>query len=536
MYIAPSSNVRLLRGCPCDANYSDTLYFANQSAQFSYFSGLTKYNLTNQMYTRVDKGVFRADIPADNLWDVNYIMFQNTAFGNKWFYAFVDTIEYVNNGRSDVHFTIDAIQTWMFDYTLNQCFVEREHTLTDIIGEHRVPENFNTSDYVFQETHYDVLNTDITELWTAVQIIDVDTSEHGGLYDGIYSGSVLAVFDTTDDDEIEKLGGLLQYYIQQPDAIGGMYMIPKFTLPTTFHYNYTLPKYNPATDTNVYYNLIPLYSAGRSVEYPLTGMALTNTDTLDGYLPKNKKLLTYPYTFLNIDNGNDQSLQLMYEFFADIPYVHLHSNLTPPVSIVLLPSDYMGSGSHNVNPLKSISISGYPHCSWSNDTYTAWLAQNSVPMAISGVTDMIGGIASIASGNVMGGAMSMARTVGNMVSEGYRAAIASDVENGDTKHGNVCASSGLLTFHIGRMSIRAEQAKIIDQYFDMFGYSCREVKVPNTHSRPHWNYVKTIGCTINGSVPADDERTITSIYDNGIRFWKHASELGNFSLDNSPTT
>jgi hypothetical protein len=69
----------------------------------------------------------------------------------------------------------------------------------------------------------------------------------------------------------------------------------------------------------------------------------------------------------------------------------------------------------------------------------------------------------------------------------------------------------------------------------MYGYATHRVKVPNRSSRPYWNYVKTIGCVITGSVPADDIKQICDIYNAGITFWKNGNNVGNYSLDNSPT-
>ena len=68
---------------------------------------------------------------------------------------------------------------------------------------------------------------------------------------------------------------------------------------------------------------------------------------------------------------------------------------------------------------------------------------------------------------------------------------------------------------------------------DMYGYQINRVKVPDITSRPHWNYIQTIGCTAIGSVPADSMRKIISIYDNGITFWKNGSEVGDYTLDNT---
>ena len=76
---------------------------------------------------------------------------------------------------------------------------------------------------------------------------------------------------------------------------------------------------------------------------------------------------------------------------------------------------------------------------------------------------------------------------------------------------------------------------MIDDYFNMYGYAVKRVKHPNFSSRPHWNYVKTVGCYLIGDVPADDAKKLCSIYDHGITFWKNGDEIGNYSLDNSPT-
>ena len=88
---------------------------------------------------------------------------------------------------------------------------------------------------------------------------------------------------------------------------------------------------------------------------------------------------------------------------------------------------------------------------------------------------------------------------------------------------------------MNKKAITREFAVKIDDYFNRYGYQTNNVKVPNRNSRPHWNYVKTVGCSIKGSIPADDKSLICRIYDNGITFWKNGSEVGDYSLDNSPS-
>ena len=78
-------------------------------------------------------------------------------------------------------------------------------------------------------------------------------------------------------------------------------------------------------------------------------------------------------------------------------------------------------------------------------------------------------------------------------------------------------------------------AKVIDDYFYCFGYATHRIKVPNTHSRPYWNYVKTIDVNITGSVPAREMQKICEIHNKGITYWKYNENLkvGDYSQDNT---
>ena len=53
-------------------------------------------------------------------------MYQNENYSNKWFYAFITNMTYVNDGLTYVQIATDVYQTWQFDITFKKCFVERE--------------------------------------------------------------------------------------------------------------------------------------------------------------------------------------------------------------------------------------------------------------------------------------------------------------------------------------------------------------------------------------------------------------------------
>jgi hypothetical protein len=89
--------------------------------------------------------------------------------------------------------------------------------------------------------------------------------------------------------------------------------------------------------------------------------------------------------------------------------------------------------------------------------------------------------------------------------------------------------------YVRKMTVNKDVAKSIDDYFTMFGYKVNKVKTPSRRNRPHYTYLKTKGCHVDGGAPADAIRRIEQIYDNGIRFWVNASEVGHYTtINNSP--
>ena len=108
--------------------------------------------------------------------------------------------------------------------------------------------------------------------------------------------------------------------------------------------------------------------------------------------------------------------------------------------------------------------------------------------------------------------------------------------HGQAQTDSLNPSLGRVRFTFYSSTINAQYAKIIDDYFERYGYATKRNKVPNRNVRPHWTFTKTIGCTLTGSIPADDATAICEIYNNGITFWANGSEVGNYSLNNAPIT
>lgn len=531
--INPTSIVKLYTGIPLDNTYTDTLYFDSIASQTSYFSGVTPVaTFTNQMYQRVTDGVFEANCSIETIYNCNYMAFQNTGFENKWFYAFVTEIEYINNHNTRVHFEIDVMQTWLLNCEIKRCFIERQHSVVDNIGTNILPEPVSLGEYVYDE--YEPLNTQVNHYAVAVMIVQVEDSQtvDGNIYDNVYSGANLWAIDAQATDVTNLINTKLSQYITTPEAIVAMYMVPLYLLP--------LPQGGQSHES-AYSQMASVPGGIPAGFFTSTKSAVTSFTKIGNYTPKNKKLFTYPYHFYHVDNGDGASLDLRYEFFKDkTPKFKIDGCITTPVQLRLTPMNYKGVEESGADEERAefLTIASYPVCSWNYDTYRAWVAQNSVPMEIQGALAAGGLILSLATGGagaaLVAGAGALATAI-KAVSQTYTASIQADTCKGNINSGNVNFSSRKQTFYGSRCYITEDHAEMIDNFFTMYGYAYNKIGIPNTHSRPHWNYVKTNGLKIIGGCPADALAKIKQVFDNGVTFWKSASEVGNYYLDNAPT-
>lgn len=277
-------------------------------------------------------------------------------------------------------------------------------------------------------------------------------------------------------------------------------------------------------------------------------------DDRNAYTPRNKKLLSYPFKFLTVDMVSD-SHDYRFEYAKggnDYDMKFLCScAISPNPEIVIAPLDYNGvfdsNGDTNPNGCESVTLSGYPQCAFTIDSYRAWLAQSALPdvsaISAAGITAGVGGAAGVGAALAGAGAATVAAPIALAAAGaiGLIGGIASLI-NKFTKGSKTRGSQGSSTLtalreyipHLRFMSIRKDQAKILDDYFDRFGYYCGRIKVPNRNVRQNWTYTKTQSVEITGNIPTADLDKIKSIYNRGITFWRNGYNVGNYSLPNQP--
>ena len=245
MYIEPNSTLYILKNCPLDTTYDHTLYFNKDNPdigklnQSNYFASLAKYKLSSETgeplsYVRTARGAVKVPFKADDLYDCNYIMYRNIGFGNKWFYAFIKSVDYINTVTSQINFEIDVMQTWMFDYEIDMCFVEREHSYTDVPGQNTLPENVDLGDY-FSTGNF---GTGVLKDWriVVVRTAKTETAGYTTVTGAFYNGTYQQVeFDTWEPNEtaLDKIKGLLDALsvFNHQDTVIGIYLMPAALIP-----------------------------------------------------------------------------------------------------------------------------------------------------------------------------------------------------------------------------------------------------------------------------------------------------------------
>ena len=496
---------------PLESDYKNTLYFANAQAQQSYFQNNIIFSFTDFSYQRKDHFI-RVPRQYDEVYKCNYVMYQNTAYSNKWFYAFITDIKYVDDGRTDIYIETDVIQTWLFDYDVKASFVEREHVNNDTVGTHTVPENIELGEYISNGFTRD---NELSDFVYIIQVTEWTTEGNppplATNFGGVYAPGGAYICETP-----SQVVNIIQAYQNgRGDAVTNVYIVPK--------------KIVNNTSGSLQYS-----GQDSPVTYDVT---VTKQTTLNGYSPRNNKLLTFPYNYLLLDNNNGTSNILQYENFSTSNCVFEVAGVpTVGGSIKCVPKDYKGQARYQQ---EGIMCGKFPTCGWVNDMYTNWLTQNAVNIGLGIATsglEIIGGLGMMATGGgaiagagaVSSGALGIANSVGQI----YQHSLIPNSSRGNTNGGDINTCYNMNKFYFIKMSIKSEYAQIIDKYFDMFGYKVNLVKVPNKNHRARWWYTKTIDVNIDGDIPNNDMQKIKNCYNNGITFWKNASEIQNYSLSN----
>ncbi len=567
--ISPNSTVVICKGVPLDIGYEHTIYQTSSSNQYSVIHNYAKYTLTEQSYQRVSRNYIRVAYVADVLQDCNYLMFMNTSYGSKWFYAFITEINYLNDHTSEIKYEIDVMQTYYFDYELGRCFVEREHSLTDYLYESQTEEGLDPGDMIVRNTvskYYDPVNPSSAEYYAVIYYIP----NKKYFQPKVYNQST-----TLDPADVSYLSLYNCYnFIPMPTftlAVPiqcGSDSVATFTCSGLRHAVRSLIEIEASivtiqmipTEIALSFNLLTgtnndnnFKQFGYSSTVSITeGSSFADIHDNLVYTPKNKKLLQYPYTYITMSNNAGENTDYKWELFSHtfntLPVVNfwLTAAVNPDVQVHCYPYNYRKADAYNSRELGQ-TIQDFPRLAWSADSFQEWWNVNKSSFSLSMISKVLGTAAAtgaaVATGNPLIGsaAASGVGAIAQSLAQLSGQKSTPDSQRGSTSGSGILMRERRMGFTIYDMCITGERAKLIDDFFTMYGYAVKELKPVNVRTasastlRPYWNYIKTSNVVVHGNnMNAEAERKIEGIYNKGITFWMQAANVGNYSLNNAP--
>lgn len=541
-YVSPQGVITLYKGVPLNPTYNDVLYIPSPESSYSYFTQYIYETLNENTYSRVNnENKIRVGITAEKLYLCNYLSWSNHGFGTTAmnFFAFITNVEYINNSCTEITYVIDDMTTWFPYLQLKECYVERETPATDNLYEHLEPENIALGDYVENGSAIDVDLGDTKVLFMASTDVNGDRREGDESFanlswvNGIKSALCYAIYDCKSKQDMENLYQLINDYSNngQAENIIAIMLVPEFVTEHIREQNF-----------------------GNA--YAVKTFEVTQSDLLDGYQPKNKKLYSYPFSKLILSNKSGGTKDYKYENFlgenGKASFVVTGCCFGTP-TVMAEPELYLNHVGDDCD--QSLMLTNFAQAPCFNDTYRAYMAQNKNAIGSQSALSLLGSAVSIATGvgiiAATGGvgtapAMALMAGTGAIGSGvvGATSAIAKPIaQEADAKNLPITISGlvqadainairNITGIQAKRMSVRKEYARMIDEYFSAYGYACGRIKKPNIMARNIWNFVKTQQCCVTGSAPAPAISNICNIFDRGVRFWKNPADIGNYQGNN----
>lgn len=545
--------------------------FETEQSQETWFSSKRIDSGINYSYQRADTLSCRYKGNYDDLSEVDYCMFRNGNYG-KWYYCMVIDKFWINPNDCEISFVIDAYETFMFDIRFADCLVEREHISGDWTTEGKpsfsnlLEEPLDTGEFKCIDSmdqpdnniNYAIFYAagKMTPTGAITNIGDLNGGQYIGTQSmGLYTGARVSITEGTDVQSIaEQIESAITSFdiIGAPEAILGIVAVPEYM---------------------------------REPNIQTLNIGYANDRSIDGYAPKNAKLYTYPYCFLGISNNNgDASIYRweMFDYGAQASF-RVFSQLSMKPAALCYPAAYKGM-SYNYD--EGLMLTNFPQMPWISDNYQAQLVKNAPQLIGSAVGSLATMGAAAAYAGMLGPTIAMTigagasqnvarATDGSLVNRNYNvagkaaysfdepgpnlAAGAAALNAARTLYNNAINAASLamnpvafrghidgeylnvslrrLHFTVKIFSVKREIAKVIDDFFTMYGYHVSRIKVPNIRTRPYWNYVKTAQCNIIAACSHRFQEQIVNLFNSGVTLWHvdKGARIKNYNMDNRDT-
>lgn len=131
---------------PWNSDLKNVQSYESRAEQISAIQGLLTHKYEHINIIRRDSDLILKGVNED-LTQCNYLMYQNADISNKWYFAFIDNVQYNSLNSVIISHTIDVWQTYQFDITYYKNLILRAHVAksADTVGRWLAPEPINVA-------------------------------------------------------------------------------------------------------------------------------------------------------------------------------------------------------------------------------------------------------------------------------------------------------------------------------------------------------------------------------------------------------
>lgn len=521
---------------PWNSDLKNVQSYNSRAEQISTIQGLLTHKYEHINIIRRDSDLILRGVNED-LTQCNYLMYQNKDISDKWYFAFIDNVQYNSLNSVIISHTIDVWQTYQFDITYYKNLILRAHVAksADTVGRWLAPEPISVAPE-FERKHNVFNNLSWVPQYVLHSTSVFNTSTKKYEYKGNGTGATLSaeygIFVDDDDDVqtvVKNYGKLSaaealksndddEYSNWIADLLTGQTIDKAVKLISTTsisqlqdHRNELIGLYAiPAwvhDGTNKY--------ATNNIKKKEVTVVLPTTTLACGYAPRNKKMLSSLCKAYLFYNENGFKLPLKPELFTSgSPSFTVKSTELSTNGFIL----QIGSYADYTAKTNKISYRCENRLGYDANTGLDKVL-NTLTSAV-GVVNAVGSVASQAfAGNVGGavqGAVGAVQQSINMIDALGQRGVSTGA-SGDIM--SITENRAMPVF--ADVSPTEAQCRYIDDYLDVYGYAINEIGKISSYmkNRSNWNYIQVANCNIKVSAPNDDGNKLKQMFESGVTIW-----------------
>ena len=335
--------------------------FSSEEQRRAWLNSKSPTVFLNQKYWRVTSSI-KIPVRYEDSFDYDYVEIVNNSSSDKkrtWF-CFITGRAYLNNNCTMLELDVDYVQTFYYSTVVdgvvpfwNISGFTSKSTMNVLpnrgeVSDYPVPESTCMS-FNWAQIGYGVV------IYSSVDLTNLSSVNYrSAIIDGQYTAAppyIMLENVASITDLINRLNNL-----GITDAIAGMYLFP------LDYIDVTLLTTSPQIATNASF-------------YKELTYTVSKPTNCGGYVPENKVLLGYDYSYFTVNNGQGEVQTFHFEDFNGTPTFKSRISFASGCPTVFIyPSNYIDSDQNNFRQ-RTMKITQAPACSYLNDSYRIWLAQ-----------------------------------------------------------------------------------------------------------------------------------------------------------------